>query len=140
MQTMTSHRKLILLGGLVIIIGLLITLVGQVVAATTPQPVAQASPMHPAFPLLDANKQNVLTSRQPLSTNKTCGACHDTAFITTHSFHSDLGFSESKPAGQVKEGRAWDTSTGLYGKWNPLTYRYLSPDGDAHVDLTAIDC
>ena len=136
---MTSHRKLILLGGLVIIIGLLITLVGQVVAATTPQPVAQASPMHPAFPLLDANKQNVLTSRQPLSTNKTCGACHDTAFITTHSFHSDLGFSESKPAGQVKDGRAWDTSTGLYGKWNPLTYRYLSPNGDARVDLTPTD-
>ena len=139
MHTITSHRKWILLGGLVIIIGLLITLVGQVVAATTPQPATQASQMHPAFPLLDADKQNVLASRKPLSTNKTCGACHDTAFITTHSFHSDLGFSESKPAGQVKDGRAWDTSTGLYGKWNPLTYRYLSPNGDARVDLTPTD-
>lgn len=138
MLTLTSHRKWILLGGL-LIIGLLITLVGQVVAATTPQPVAQASQMHPAFPLLDADKQNVLISRKPLSTNKTCGACHDTAFIATHSFHSDLGFSESKPAGQVKDGRAWDTSTGLYGKWNPLIYRYLSPVGDARVDLTATD-
>src|SRR6185369_17507659 len=58
-----------------------------------------------------------------------------TGFIVDHSFHSDLGYSETQPPGQVPNGLAWDTSPGLYGKWNPLTYRYLSPEGDEQIDL-----
>ena len=66
---------------------------------------------------------------------QTCGQCHDTEFIAGHSFHADMGLSESVPAGNAPSGRSWDTSTGLYGGWNSLRYRYLSPAGDSRIDL-----
>jgi thiosulfate reductase cytochrome b subunit len=33
----------------------------------------------------------------------------------------------------------WDLSNGLFGKWNPLTYRYLSAAGDKRLDLGTSD-
>lgn len=107
--------------------------VRQVLAEDSLRSLPQASPLHPLFPLLDATGQNVLESQAPVSTMQTCGQCHDTAYIASHSFHSDLGASEQGAPGSF--ARPWDTSPGLYGKWNPLTYRYLSPDGDSLVDL-----
>jgi thiosulfate reductase cytochrome b subunit len=94
------------------------------------------TPFHPTFPLLDSQGQDVLESGRPVSTMETCGACHDTAFIAGHSYHVDVGLSEITAPGETGSGRAWDTSTGLSGRWNGLTYRYLSPPGDARVDLT----
>jgi thiosulfate reductase cytochrome b subunit len=88
------------------------------------------------FPLLDADGANVIESAQPVSTMVTCGACHDTAFIATHSFHADAGLGQLGAPGSVPGGRPWDTSPGLFGEWSPLFYRYLSPQGDARVDLT----
>jgi thiosulfate reductase cytochrome b subunit len=100
---------------------------------------AQSSPLHPTFPFLDADGQNVLESGQPVSTMETCGACHDTAFISEHSFHTDVGLSEMMPPGQTSSGRPWDTSPGLFGRWNPLTYRFLSPEGDERIDMTTAE-
>jgi len=107
----------------------------QAYARSLAGPAVQASPLHPTFALLDKDGKNVLESQAPVSAQRTCGACHDTAFITSHSFHADLGQSDQAPAGQVPGGQPWDTSPGLYGKWNPLTYRYLSPAGDSRSDL-----
>jgi thiosulfate reductase cytochrome b subunit len=100
---------------------------------------AQGSPLHPTFPLLDAAGQNVLASGAAVSTMETCGACHDTAFIAGHSFHSDAGLSELTGPGEMAGGRVWDSGPGLFGRWNPLTYRYLSPEGDERVDLTTAE-
>jgi thiosulfate reductase cytochrome b subunit len=85
-----------------------------------------ASPLHPTFALLDYAGANVLQSGNPVSTMQTCGQCHDTDFIASHSFHADLGLSDLQ-AGQA--------STGLFGGWDPLTYRYLSNPGDSRLDL-----
>ena len=93
------------------------------------------SPLHPTFPLLDADGGNVLETGNPASTMQTCGQCHDTTFIAEHSYHTDAGFSSIGPAGQTSSGRPWDTSPGLYGKWNPITYRYLSAPDDPIIDL-----
>ena len=93
------------------------------------------SPLHPTFPLLDAGSQNVLESGQPVSTMQTCGSCHDTDFIAEHSFHADVGLSNYAEAGF----QPWDTSPGLFGRWDPLTYRYLSPEGDEQIDLTTAE-
>jgi thiosulfate reductase cytochrome b subunit len=87
----------------------------------------QVSPIHPLFAFLDSNGTNVLTSQAPISTMKTCGQCHDTDFIASHSFHSDLGLSD------IQAGR---TSTGLFGQWDPLTYRTLSGIGNTRLDLS----
>jgi thiosulfate reductase cytochrome b subunit len=114
-------------------------LASQAVAEPTGAPVAQTSPMHPNFELLDADGLNVLDSGAPVSTDRTCGTCHDTAYIASHSFHSDLGLSATAPAGQVANGQPWETSIGLYGNWDPITYRYLSPDGDMRIDLTPVE-
>jgi cytochrome c553 len=97
------------------------------------------SPMHPAFAVLDANGDNVLSSGAAVSLGQTCGACHDTAFIAQHSFHADLGLSSMVAAGQTSSGAPWDTSTGLFGKWDPLTYRYLTTEGVERLDLSTAE-
>lgn len=104
----------------------------------TPQQDA-GPPLHPDFALLDEQGVTVLESGGPASTLVTCGQCHDTAFIQEHSFHADLGRGQIVPAGEVDGGRPWDTSPGAFGRWNPLTYRYLSPQGDERTDLTTAE-
>jgi thiosulfate reductase cytochrome b subunit len=126
------HRRPILILGLagaaVVIVALLMAVAGRADAQGGP-------PFHPTFPLLDAGGQNVLDSAEPVSTMKTCGACHDTEFIAGHSFHADVGLSAYGAGGL----QPWDSSPGLFGRWDPLTYRYLSPVGDERVDLTTAE-
>lgn len=98
-------------------------------AQPEPIPSQEASPLHPTFALLDASGQNVLETNSPVSTMQTCGQCHDTDFIQSHSFHSDLGLSD------YKENGGFNASTGTFGKWNPLTYRFLSQQGDERLDM-----
>jgi thiosulfate reductase cytochrome b subunit len=100
---------------------------------------AQDSPFHPTYPLLDEAGENVLDSGRPVSTMETCGACHDAEFIEEHSFHADVGLSDMTAPGQTASDRPWDSSPGLFGRWNPLTYRYLSPEGDERLDLTTAE-
>ncbi|MCQ3937144.1 MAG: hypothetical protein DPW18_08870 [Chloroflexi bacterium] len=112
---------------------LLLTLaigIQTVLAAPTPAPVHQASGIHPDFLLLDADGVNVLESGGAVSTMNTCGQCHDTGFIASHAFHSDLGLSDFNA-----ENNGLDSSNGLFGEWDPLTYRFLSPAGDERLDL-----
>ena len=99
----------------------------------------EGAPIHPQFPLLDANGKNVIDSGEPLSTMNTCGSCHDTEFIASHSSHADVGLSVVSDPGQQVDGQPWDISPGLFGKWNAITYNTLSPEGDEHVDLTTAD-
>ena len=99
----------------------------------------QPSPIHPEIELLDEDGENVLSSGKAVSSMQTCGACHDASFIEGHSFHASLGLDSMQAAGGVSNGRPWDISPGLFGKWNPLTYRYLSPAGDERIDLGTAD-
>lgn len=119
---------------LTIAFGLLSLILGITQAAAAPAetvPVKQ-SVFHPTFALLDENGENVLDSGNPISTMETCGACHDTEFIAGHSFHVDAGLENFGAGGE----RAWDNGAGYFAEWNPITYRYLSPEGDELVDLT----
>ncbi len=135
MKTNHLHRA-----KLTLFIPILLSLLGVAFLMAGETAVAQeGSPFHPTFPLLDKNGENVLDSGEPVSTMSTCGACHDAEFITSHSFHADVGLSGFGEAGMVENGRSWDTSPGLFGKWNPLTYRYLSPEGDETIDLTTAE-
>ncbi len=100
---------------------------------------ADIATSHPQFEMLDSDGSNVLDSGEPVSTMQTCGQCHDTEFIESHSYHADSGLSSMTAPGETESGRPWDTSTGWFGEWNPITYRYLSPQGDSLLDLgTAI--
>lgn len=67
---------------------------------------------------------------------RTCGGCHDTAFIVQHSFHADLGLSDYS---ESTTGTPWDASNGTFGKWDPLTYRYLTQQGDSLLDLSTVE-
>ncbi|HJV97169.1 MAG TPA: cytochrome b/b6 domain-containing protein [Albitalea sp.] len=99
-----------------------------VLAAADP---AATRVLHPNFALLDANAVNVLKSGQAVSTMKTCGQCHNTAFIASHAFHADLGLSAYAPS-----DKSWDASPGLFGQWDPLRYRFLTQPGDERLDLS----
>jgi thiosulfate reductase cytochrome b subunit len=96
-------------------------------------PAPQTQPLHPTFALLDQSGENVLKSGSPVSTMQTCGQCHDTQFIQSHAFHSDLGLSA------YNEDGGYNSSTGTFGKWDPLNYRFLSQQGDERVDLTTAE-
>lgn len=129
MKIISLHRKSFLIAGL----SLFALVVWGFTYAFARQPAApaqQASPLHPTFALLDSSGVNVLESGQPVSTMQTCGQCHDAAYIESHSFHADLGLSAYQP------GSSLNASNGLFGKWNPITYRYLSQPGDERLDLT----
>jgi hypothetical protein len=123
---------------LLILVGLLLTTIAFIgirsaLAKPEPAPVETASRLHPTFVLLDATGKNVLESGAAVSTMKTCGQCHDTEFIQSHAFHSDLGLSD------YKENGGYNASTGTFGKWDPLTYRYLSQKGDERLDLSTAE-
>ena len=100
---------------------------------------AQVSPLHPTFILLDQDGSQVLETGNPVSTMRTCGACHDTEFIVEHSYHVSGGLNELTEPGSVPDGRPWDTSPGIFGRWNPLQYRYLTPEGDERLDLSTAE-
>jgi thiosulfate reductase cytochrome b subunit len=128
---LNTHKRSRLIAISLMLAGVLVLVLGF-----TAQSAVAQSPLHPTFQLLDADGEHVLTAGNPVSTMKTCGQCHDTEFITAHNFHADVGFSDLTEAGETGSGRDWDTSVGLFGKWDPIIYRYLSPDGDTLDDLT----
>ena len=129
-----KRKNLILTSALVILAGA--GVVGVAFARSTALPASQPSPIHPQFAFLDEQGMNVLESGAPVSTQRTCGECHDTEFIANHSFHSDMGLSDFGASGLA---RAWDLSNGPFGKWNPLTYRTLSAAGDGRLDMGTSD-
>lgn len=129
-----SRNKRIIFAGILLALLALGLLAYLVSAGSQEQPKAQVSPLHPTFAFLDANEVNVLESGQPVSTMKTCGVCHDTAYIEQHNFHADLGLADIQANKQIT-GRSWDFSNGAFGNWDPLTYRYLSQKGDQLLDL-----
>jgi len=97
-------------------------------------PAAPARSLHPNFALLDAGGANVLASGRAVSTMKSCGQCHDTAFIESHAFHADLGLKAFAPS-----ATSWNASPGLFGQWDPLRYRYLTLVGDERLDLSTAE-
>ncbi len=147
MNTLTSSFRLrtrsmlvLLAVAITLIAALLVifqTAAAQEGAAAAPE-AAPTNPIHPAFALLDSDRQNVLNSGNAVSTMKTCGECHDTDFITTHSFHTDVGLS-AFGSDTASKTHTWDQGTGQFGQWDPLTYRYLSSQGDTRVDMTTAE-
>jgi mono/diheme cytochrome c family protein len=126
----THHKRTITALGLGLLTALLAF--GIVVANRPATPAAQPSALHPPVALRDTDGQNVLESGNPVSTMQTCGTCHDTDFIVNHSFHADLGLADYQTG-------AWNASSGTFGKWDPLTYRYLSQPGDERLDLSTAE-
>ena len=100
---------------------------------------ASTQTMHPSFPLLDRNGQHVLNTGAPVSTGKTCGGCHDTDYITRHSFHSDAGLTDVKETSNDTGHRDWDLSSEYYGQWDPIGYRTLTLFDDLKTDMTTAE-
>jgi thiosulfate reductase cytochrome b subunit len=122
-----------LLAIILILVGGGLTSVALAGGAQAPAP--QASVIHPNFALLDEDGQNVLDTGMPVSTMNTCGQCHNTEYIASHSYHTELGLSNFGSG----SSHSWDLSDGLFGDWNPLTYRYLSGEGDDRIDMGTSD-
>jgi thiosulfate reductase cytochrome b subunit len=91
-----------------------------------------ANELHPNFPLLDRSGRPVLLSGLPLSTMRTCGECHDTAFIEANSDHADAG---AKQLGNGGTRHPWAAGPGYFGSWDPLRYdSTLAADGSLDLD------
>lgn len=112
---------------------------GQASASPNHQTLPSVAPLHPTFPLLDINGENVLSSGAAVSTMRTCGgACHATEYIEQHSYHADLGLADFRTE-NLQLSQPWDQSRGVFGKWDPLAHRYLSPADAERIDLTTVD-
>ncbi|MCA9188801.1 MAG: cytochrome b/b6 domain-containing protein [Pirellulaceae bacterium] len=92
-------------------------------------------PLHPSFALLDDQGHLVQDSGLPLSTIRTCGACHDTRYISSHSGHADAGSSLIGKAGT----RPFEIGPGLYGRWDVLRNVRISAPSDTIIDLSTDD-
>jgi hypothetical protein len=86
--------------------------------------------MHPAVKLLDAQGESVLRSGRAVSTMRTCGNCHDTEFIAAHCYHASVGSDGLVAPGQAASGRPWDIGSGLFGRWDALSYGPSQPNLD----------
>ncbi len=128
---MNKYKLLTLIGLFLLVLAFGID---SVLASPEPAPKQQASALHPNFLLLDSNGINVLESNNAISTMQTCGQCHNTEFIAAHAFHSDLGLSDYNTSTET-----WDSSNGIFGEWDPLTYRFLTQDGDELLDLSTAE-
>jgi hypothetical protein len=95
--------------------------------------------IHPSIRLLDQNGKSVVESAAPLSLISTCGVCHDTAYITKNNYHAQVGSDEMNAPGESRSGRSWDIGPGMFGRWNPLTYRILSIQGSDRLDMGTAD-
>ncbi len=95
--------------------------------------------IHPLVRLLAKNGTSVLESNAPLSLATTCGACHDTAYIARNNYHARVGFDEMSPPGDSRSKRPWDMGPGMFGRWNPLTYRVLSDRESTPLDMGTAD-
>ena len=131
-----SSSFCLLLVGLLLVGGSALAITQIALARPAAAPVEQISPLHPTFMLLDENGLNVLESGGAISTMQTCGQCHNSDFIAEHSFHADAGLEDFTSAGTIAALQPWDSSPGYFGKWDPLTYRYLSASEDELIDLS----
>jgi thiosulfate reductase cytochrome b subunit/cytochrome c553 len=127
-----TKRNLFIAAGLLMIA--LAFGIGAAFAQKANAPAEAASPMHPTYALLDEDGAQVQTSNKPISTMQTCGQCHDAEYIVSHSYHADLGLSDYKETND-----SWNASNGLFGKFDPITNRYLSQKDDSLLDLTTPD-
>jgi thiosulfate reductase cytochrome b subunit len=131
----TRHSPIVLLA---LLAGFAMLTAGLLLSHSVTQ--AQDSPrpsFHPTFELRGSDGSNVQETGAPISTLQTCGSCHDTTFIATHSHHADAGASSLTQAGDVPGGREWETSAGWYGGWNPLLYVYAPLASDASTSERA---
>ena len=134
MTKQTTFFKFILGGALIVTLALGLTVAIKHVAARADGTSASAaSPLHPDFALLDTDGANVLESGEPISTMQTCGQCHDTNYIVSHSFHADLGLTNYQPSSEM------NASNGTFGRWDPLSYRYLTQSGDELLDMSTAE-
>ena len=128
---LNKYNKLLLITAIsfLIVLGTVLLTRGVVWASPGQEKTQQASPLHPSFPFLDEEGNNVLDTGNPISTMNTCGACHDSNFIADHSYHVSVGLNDiTLPGGTVTQ-RPWDISPGVFGSRNSIEYRYLSPPG-----------
>jgi thiosulfate reductase cytochrome b subunit len=138
---LNKTSRFLLVSGLLLVLTSGLFLISQryALARESSTEMTQASPLHPGFPFLDEDGLNVLESGKPVSTMNTCGTCHDTAFIADHSYHVSAGINDLTSPGTSITERPWDISPGVFGSWNSIEYRYLSPQGDSRIDLTTPD-
>ncbi|TWT84734.1 hypothetical protein CA13_62140 [Planctomycetes bacterium CA13] len=95
--------------------------------------------LHPPIVLRDRGGELVMDSGQPISTSVSCGKCHDTDFIQRHSYHASLDIDRTVDVGSLDGYRPWDYGRGGVGRWNPLTYRYLTPPGQQTLRMGIAD-
>ena len=97
---------------------------------------AELQPLHPPVPLLDRGRAQSVSSRA--SPSRRCGAAAAATTPGTSPRTATTcrwGGTSGRRSGQHPAAGPGTGAPGSFGRWNPLTYRYLSPPGDKQLDL-----
>ncbi|MBU0983536.1 MAG: hypothetical protein KKA42_06675, partial [candidate division Zixibacteria bacterium] len=101
---------------------------------------------HPPIFLLDKDWDEINPIKgenddKPFSTAATCGACHDYEEITS-GYHFQMGWDVVSDDYGVEEGKPWQISDGMMGKWCPMYLRQIAKkqnESADEIDLTVYD-
>lgn len=99
--------------------------------------VAAEARIHPRIPLLDAQGVNVLRSGNPVSPITTCGDCHDTDYITTHTVHGDPGLEALTSPPQAVSSRPWTPPEVQGAEMNCFLCHTPSPANETRLEVMA---
>ncbi len=109
------------------------------IGALEPPARVPARSIHPDVLLLDEQGEPVIRSGGALSLSRSCGECHDAGYIEKHNYHASAGLKELHAPGAREAARPWDVSPGLFGRFDPMLYRTLTPRGWDKLDLGTAD-
>ncbi|MFH1688337.1 MAG: formate dehydrogenase subunit gamma [bacterium] len=122
----------------------LITLAGLLLAGILA--VGSVRAEHPSIFLMDKDGEEINpilgeNADQPFSTAATCGMCHDYEEITS-GYHFQMGWDVVSDDFGVDEGKPWQISDGMMGKWCPMYLRQPAKKSNSsadEIDLTVYD-
>lgn len=81
---------------------------------------------HPLIKLLDEDGRPVIYTNNPVSTRRTCGACHDYDYIVK-SYHFQQGADEYEGNYGEKHNEPGSYSPGMYGRQYDYPYYHMTP-------------
>lgn len=99
--------------------------------------VAPEARIHPTISLLDARRENVLRTGNPVSPGATCGECHDVDYIQAHTLHDGTIMGVPGTPAQAASSRPWTDRDEGEEEMNCFLCHTPAPDHAARADALA---
>jgi thiosulfate reductase cytochrome b subunit len=89
-------------------------------------PELKAAPLHPAVTLKDQQGNEINSSTEVISDEKSCGECHDVTFIENHNSHSNVGRPLSCLQCHVEQKAGMTVQNAVFDEKGAVTFTALA--------------